>query len=283
MPSRAFATKNDDGAGRKLHFISGLPRAGSTLLSALLKQNPRFHAHMSGPLGTIFDALLGAMSGRSEFSLFISDAQRARILRGIFTDFYADTAAEVVFDTSRAWCSRLPALKTLFPDAKMIVCVREIGWIIDSIERLIQKNAFQPSSIFNFQTGGTVFTRANGVAAPDGLVGHAYDAVKEAFYGEDAHRLLLVQYETLVSRPAEALAAIYAFIGEPGFSHEFKNIQFDAAEFDARAGTPGLHTVHPDIRAPARQTILPPDLFRRFENLSFWREPHLNPRNVKIV
>jgi hypothetical protein len=63
----------------------------------------------------------------------------------------------------------------------------------------------------------------------------------------------------------------------------FENIQFDAAEFDARAGTPGLHTVQPNIRAPARQTILPPDLFRRFENLSFWREPHLNPRNVKIV
>src|ERR1700727_2202459 len=152
MPSRAFAARNDGGAEQKLHFISGLPRAGSTLLSALLKQNPRFHAHMSGPLGTIFDALLGAMSGRSEFSLFINDAQRARILRGIFSDFYADTTKEVVFDTSRAWCSRLPALKTLFPDAKMIVCVREIGWIVDSIERLIQKNAVQPSSIFNFQT-----------------------------------------------------------------------------------------------------------------------------------
>jgi sulfotransferase len=116
----------------------------------------------------------------------------ARIQRGIFSGFYADTAKEVVFDTSRSWCSRLPALKTLFPDAKVIVCVREIAWVIDSIERLIQKNAFQPSSIFNFQTGGTVFTRANGVAAPDGLVGHAYDAVKEAFYGEEAHRLLLV-------------------------------------------------------------------------------------------
>ncbi|MBU0835751.1 MAG: sulfotransferase, partial [Gammaproteobacteria bacterium] len=26
------------------HFISGLPRSGSTLLAALLRQNPRFHA-----------------------------------------------------------------------------------------------------------------------------------------------------------------------------------------------------------------------------------------------
>ncbi|WP_442939260.1 sulfotransferase [Nostoc sp.] len=31
----------------KIHFISGLPRSGSTLLGALLRQNPRFHASMS--------------------------------------------------------------------------------------------------------------------------------------------------------------------------------------------------------------------------------------------
>ena len=28
----------------RLHFISGLPRSGSTLLAALLRQNPRFSA-----------------------------------------------------------------------------------------------------------------------------------------------------------------------------------------------------------------------------------------------
>jgi sulfotransferase len=34
-----------------IHFISGLPRSGSTLLSAILRQNPRFHAGMTGPVG----------------------------------------------------------------------------------------------------------------------------------------------------------------------------------------------------------------------------------------
>jgi hypothetical protein len=32
------------------HFISGLPRAGSTLTAAILRQNPRFHAGMSSPV-----------------------------------------------------------------------------------------------------------------------------------------------------------------------------------------------------------------------------------------
>jgi sulfotransferase len=167
--------------------------------------------------------------------------------------------------------------------SKLIVCVRDIPWIIDSIERLIRKNAFQPSTIFNFQTGGTVYTRANGVAAPEGMVGYAYDAIKEAFYGEDADRLLLVQYETLVSHPGKVLAAVYDFIGVPHFAHDFKNVAFHAGAFDERAGTPGLHAVRPEVRENTRQTILPPDLFRRFENQAFWREPQCPPRQVRVV
>ena len=188
-----------------------------------------------------------------------------------------------MFDTSRAWCGRLSALKTLFPTAKLIVCVRDIPWIIDSIERLIRKNAFQPSTIFNFQTGGTVYTRANGVAAPEGMVGYAYDAIKEAFYGEDADRLLLVQYETLVSHPARCLPPSTSSSACPHFAHDFKNVAFHAGAFDERAGTPGLHAVRPEVRENTRQTILPPDLFRRFENQAFWREPHCPPRQVGVV
>ena len=40
------------------HFISGLPRAGSTLTAAILRQNPRFHAGMSSPVAVLFDHLI---------------------------------------------------------------------------------------------------------------------------------------------------------------------------------------------------------------------------------
>jgi len=65
----------------------------------------------------------------------------------------------------------VPAIARLFPDAKVIACVRELPWVIDSIERLVQRNVFSPSSIFNYSAGGTVYTRANGVASADGMVG----------------------------------------------------------------------------------------------------------------
>jgi sulfotransferase len=267
----------------RLHFISGLPRSGSTLLAALLAQNPRFRAGMSGPLAGMFGTLLGEMSARNEFSVFIDDAQRQRVLRGLFENYYADCSAEVIFDTSRAWCARLPALSQLFPAAKVIACVRHVPWIVDSIERLVHKNAFSPSSIFNYTPGGTVYTRANGIAGPDGLLGYAYDALKEACYGEHAKRLLLVQYETLTTQPAKALAAIYDFLGEPAFKHDFKHVDYDARAFDTKAGTPGLHDVRAVVAAIERRTLLPPDLFQRFANDAFWRDPARHPAGVRIV
>lgn len=265
------------------HFISGLPRSGSTLLAALLRQNPRFEAGMSGPLAGLFGALLGEMSGRNEFSVFIDDAKRERILRGLFDDFYADCSAEVVFDTNRYWCGWMPAIVRLFPDAKVIACVRELQWIIDSLERLIQRNVFSPSSIFNYSAGGTVYTRAKQVVAPNGMVGGPYDALKQACYGAQRDRLLLLQYETLTTYPAKAMQAIYAFIGEPQFEHDFGQVDYDVHEFDERAGTPGLHTVRSTVKAESRETVLPPDLFNRFVRDAFWRDPERIPAGLQVV
>jgi sulfotransferase len=175
------------------------------------------------------------------------------------------------------------AIAKLFPDAKVIACVREMPWVIDSIERLVQRNVFSPSSIFNYSAGGTVYTRANGVAGPEGMVGAPYDALKQACYGAQKDRLLLIQYETLTTDPIKTMHAIYAFIGEPAFEHDFDHIDYDVTEFDDRAGTPGLHTVRSTVRADHRPTVLPPDLFNRFVNDAFWRNPQKIPEGLQVV
>ena len=238
---------------------------------------------MSSPVSGMFGTLLEELSARNEFAMFFDDAARKRVLRGVFENFYADCDKPVIFDTNRAWCARMPALAELFPDSRVIACVRDLPWIIDSLERVIAENAFSPSSIFHFKAGGTVYARATAVAGSDGMVGFAYDALKQAFYGEQADRLLLVQYETLAADPARAMKAIYDFIGEPPFAHDFQRVVFDDRGFDARAGTPGLHRVRERVAASARVSMLPPDLFKRFENDAFWRNPQLNTRNVRIV
>jgi sulfotransferase len=271
----------------RIHFISGLPRAGSTLLAALLRQNPRFFsAGMTSPVGSFFTAMLGAMSQRNEGAVFINDEQRVRLLRGCFAAYYGDVEpGRTVFDTNRLWTTKLPALTELFPEARVICCVRNPAWVIDSIERLIRRNAFEPSGIFNFEPGGTVYSRVDGLSGGSGMVGFAWHALREAVYGAQAGRLLLVRYETLTANPLGTLAAIYEAIGEPAFPHDPDHIEpcYDMIEFDARLGTPGLHEIRSRVRAEKRASVLPPDLFARFERDAFWEDPSQLPAAVQVV
>jgi sulfotransferase len=43
----------------------------------------------------------------------------------------------------------LPLIRELFPEAKVICCIRNIAWIMDSMELLIRRNAFDVSRLFN--------------------------------------------------------------------------------------------------------------------------------------
>lgn len=288
---RAYGNPADNTVARTslnaaIHFISGLPRSGSTLLSAILRQNPRFHAGMTGPVGPMVDVALRNMSMQNETSVFLTDAKREAIIRSLFANYYDDVPmTDVVFDTNRMWCARLPLLTTLYPKARMICCVREMSDIYDSFERLVRKNKFQPSGMFGFEAaglGGNVYSRIEHLAEK-GIVGQAWNALRDAFCGDHSECLLALTYRTLTTKPQNAMDAIYAFIDEPPFEHDFEHVAFDAADFDWRIGTPGLHTVKPQVKFERHKPVLPPDLIRRFSNESFWQDPARNPNGVKIV
>ena len=130
-----------------LHFLSGLPRSGSTLLAAILRQNPALHANITSPLGSMVGALLADMSAGNETSVFIDDAQRTAVLRGLFASTTPTGAGR------RARLARLPRPK--------VIRVR-VPWIIDSVESLL---AATRSTIFDFDKGHGVHARADATPA----------------------------------------------------------------------------------------------------------------------
>lgn len=271
-------------ASAAYHFISGLPRSGSTLLAAILRQNPAVHANISSPVGAMVSTILADMSAGNESAIFFTPAQREAVLRGLFTNYYdALEPGRTVFETNRGWTVRLELLAQLFPKAKMICCVRHIPWIIDSVEQLIRNNAFELSKIFSFDAGGTVYSRAEGLMSATGMIGFSLNAMKQAMHGAEAGRMLLLPYDMLVNDPAAAMEAVYAFTGVAPFRHDFQNVAFSTPEFDARLGTPGLHDVRPQVRGIERKTILPPDLWERWERASIWRMPEFNTLGTSIA
>lgn len=266
----------------KIHFISGLPRSGSTLLAAILRQNPRFHAAMSGPLWNIFDSLTRSMGESNEFSMFISEAQRERIARSLFESFYADLGSDrTIFDNSRGWCAQMPALEKLWPDAKVIACVRSPAWIIDSFERRVQEAPLRRGKMFP-ESATNVYLRAETLMGNGGPLGPALQGLRQAWSGEHAGRLVVVRYESLAEHPAAVIARLYQIVGEEPFAHDFENVAYDEPEFDERIGMPGLHRVAAKVQPNPRKTILPADLFSQHDR-SFWDVPGQNPRGVTVL
>lgn len=267
-----------------LNFIAGLPRSGSTLLSAILRQNPHFHAAMSSPMASLFMAMQTATSRRNETSVFIDEDQKIALLRSIFDAYYhAIHPSKVVFDTNRAWCLKLSALVKLFPDAKIICCVRNVSWIVDSFERLVQANPLDLSGMFGYDPSTTIYTRVNRLAASDGVIGYALDALREAYFGPHSDKLILIDYEALVRNPRDTLCQLYAFIDQPWFEHDFDNVEYEAKEFDLALGTPDLHTVRSKVEWIERKSVLPPHLFDRFATDAFWMEASLNTNAVPVI
>ena len=83
---------------------------------------------------------------------------------------------------------------------------------------------------------------------------------------------MIVDYDILVSRPAEVLGLIYDFVGEPRFEHDFEQVSYDAPAFDEQLGLDGLHRVRPKVEVSSRKTILPPDVFEKYVQLAFWQD-----------
>lgn len=256
----------------RFHFISGLPRSGSTLLAGILRQNPLFHAAMSSPVAGLLNGALEQMGAHSESYSFFDDAKRKRICKALFEAYYADKQQSVIFDTNRQWTARMHQLVELFDDFRMICCVRNPAWIMDSFETIYRKNPFDYSRMFNPATRNTVYSRCEALINAGGSVGSAWTALKEAYYGEFSDRLLLIDYDLLTQHPTRTLELIYQFIDEPVFDHDFNHVNYDENEFDQTLGVKGLHTVKKKVEFKTRRSILPPDLFVKYQEMDFWQD-----------
>jgi sulfotransferase len=266
----------------KIHFISGLPRSGSTLLAALLRQNPVFRASVSTPLWEMFTAVLQKMNF-SDGRLLLPDEDRQRILKSLVESYCGDLPPQtVVFDTHRGWTASLPAIAELFPEARMLCCVRSPAWILDSVEQLVARSPFRLSKMFDPRVGANIYQRIEAMMAKDGFVGMPLANLRQAWYSSQAQRLIAIRYDSLATQPAAVMSGLYQALGCEEFAHDFDRVEYDETELDARINMPGLHTVSGRVEPKKRVTVLPPELFKQAD-FSFWDAPGQNPRGVLVL
>lgn len=256
---------------KRYHFIAGLPRSGSTLLTAILNQNPNFHSTIANPLARFVKSVVVESFAGPGYPLQCPEPKRLKLIKNLIETYHEDIPQDVCFNSNRGWSVLLPMIDQTHPDAKLICCVRDIPWILDSFEVLFRRNPFTLSKLYGDAERETVYTRTHSLMHPGYPVRFAYDCLKEAICGPQKHKIMLLEYDHLVKNPIHTMHALYNFIGEPYYEHDFNNIEYGYEEFDQDVGITGLHTIRKKIEHNPRTPILPPDLWQQYSGLEIWR------------
>ena len=254
---------------KTLHFLSGIPRSGSTVLAAILNQNPMTHVSTTSGLVHALDGL--ANTWHSAGLLNENDPERkklAQTMRGAIDAFYEDTDKPVIIDKSRGWpiAQIMGAMaQVLDRPPKIIATVRSVPDCAASFIRVAK-----PADLDEFMHTGQLMDHLRA----------AYISLQNGFeYAPE--NFLFVEYEDLLADPKGQLARIHEFLELPAFEYDFNNIDGSTvAEDDEQLhGHAGMHDVKPVLAAQHKQD--PRELLKShygtFCQPEFWLE---RPRTV---
>lgn len=220
---------------KQLYFLSGIPRSGSTVLAAILNQNPDTHVSTTSGLVLALDAL--ANGWHQQHLLNTTDPNReklAQTMRGMIDSFYEDVDKPVIIDKSRGWPVPIimSAMSQVLKDKpKIIATVRSVADCMASFIRIAQ-----PDDLEKFMQDGQY---ADHLKAAYISLQVGYEHMPECF--------LFVEYDNLINNPKKELQRVHDFLGLKPFDYDFNNIDGSMVKEDDEKihGKVGMHDVKP--------------------------------------
>lgn len=277
---------------KTFYFMAGLPRSGSTLLSSILNQNPRFYSGPSSPvLGAMF-AIEQNFLGNELYHGYPKPNQVREIIGSTIYHFYSDIQQPVVFDKNRAWTARVPYIEGYIgQEAKIIVPVRRVDEILTSILEMVHRNPYQEGQPrINFVDEQLVkvnipindTNRCMYLLGEGGIVYESLNAILEGFSQGVRDKMHFVDYNDLVKNPENTMNKLYEFLGEDPYEHDFNSIYNINREDDLSTyGLSDMHEVRSELKKTSKSpsSVLPGeilDLYQQNKNrFEFWGTPDI--------
>lgn len=260
------------------HFIgvTGLPRAGSTLLCQLLAQHPDLHSEVhSSPL---CNALLAMRRTISDDAFFLAQLDHSfdssyghltSAMQGFLRGWYQDCGKLAVVDKNRAWLHAVELLLQLAPEAKLIVCVRELGQIYGSVEAQHQRTILLDFAdhLADYDRLG----RADMLFAKDRTIGTPLMSLQAVLDLPAAvqQKLYIVRFEDLMARPADCMNHLYQWLGLTPFQIDPERLSVGVRESDSHYRMKYTHRQFARISAPQLHQI-PPRIQQKIESAYSW-------------
>ena len=254
---------------KKYYFISGLHRSGSTLLSAILNENPRFYSGPMSPVLPMIENLESFMTNNEFWVSAPKPLQSHEILSSLIQHYYNDTHKTVVFDKNRMWPNYINYIEGYIKQGAKIICpVRNIDEILVSFLKLIRNNKNKETFPLND------YNRCKILLSPKWHLVLSIKAMENAVNNNLRDRLLFVEYRDLVLNPVSTFSRIYNFLEEDYYEHNFQTIKNNNEVRDEEYyNLKGLHDVREklEITSDNPKDYLTEDIINECRQLEFWR------------
>jgi sulfotransferase len=244
-------------------MISGLPRAGSTLLCNLLNMNQEFHVT---PTSAILD-MLKVM--KSNFSNDVTWKAQNRLeiyenfkagLNGFLNGYFFDK--NIVFDKNRGWPANIKFIDEILgnTDSKIVWCYRDPVEIIGSIEAQYQKTLLIENTDEQAAPGAfnTLDRRIGTFMNDGGIISYPVEILRDAIEMGYGDRILFIKYYDLTNNTQLVLDDIHDFIEEPRITYDFKKLKQSTFEYDGFYNYKFLHSIKEgDVKYKKSDVVLP--------------------------
>lgn len=271
---------------RKYYFIAGSPRSGSTVLSAILNQNPEFYSGPSSPVFPTMFTLEQYMMKDEHFAAYPKKEGKLMV-SSLIDNYYDDVKKPVIFDKNRSWPQHIPYIKHYITDNVKIIClVRDVEEVLASFITMVKRNPYvEGNPKINFIDTQLIknnipindLNRCQ-YLLQDGIVRESLDAMYNSLKNGNSDLLHFVEYQNLVSDPINTMKEIYNFLGEDYYEHTFDNLSNETRERDLEVyGLEDMHEIRPLLEDTSEnpKNILPEEIIEKCKGSDFWRRSNL--------
>lgn len=254
------------------HFISGMPRSGSTLLCNILCQNPRFKATGTSPLPQLLGVVADTWNNSPEAKANYGDDDKRYLLSSLIANYHLPFDEAVIFDKSRAWPTMIEFLENILQrKPKLLVTHRYMPSIITSCEKIWRREIKHHGSI-----PGNMLTLEDRIAYwsdATQMVGSSYNVLKDAVQRGHKECMYPIDFFNLCVNPKAVMKEIHDFLEEPQFDYNFDNVKQVITEKDEFHGfqANSLHTIREKVELPYFDCVdvLGEDLVKKLEVNTF--------------
>lgn len=242
------------------HFMAGLPRSGSTVLAALLNQNPQVYSSPQTDLLQMLYELENKIPNFESYRAGLFYDGYMAVMKNVATNFYSKIDKPIIIDKNRGWGTPYNFTELspyVNPNGKVILTMRPILEVLASFVKVSKESEkitnhlryFNPdlwASNYRSETDAVV----ENLMATNGEIERAIFSVYNLLKNH-RDRVYVVWFDDLTSSPEQTMKGIYDFLGIDSFDHNFNNIKEVDKHDDLNAyGILGLHDIKKKLAKP---------------------------------